>query len=169
MFKSFKIYVEEKDDRIKEIKNKLIEKMGFNPNAMKDTTLTLRKLNKHQFMQAISSVGLDKGMVEKLKSLFLDSPDTSIQDVLSQIGNNDATESDPRSYDVDVGQDDLSMGPDGPPQDMQQQDIPEVPAELPGGQKQLPRKPMPRKPLTTDKDIGTSMYGGPPPVDGKLT
>lgn len=162
MFKSFKVYVEEKDDRIKEIKNKLIEKMGFNPHAMKDTTLTLRKLDKHQFMQAISSVGLDKGTVEKLKGLFLSQPDTSIQDVINQIGPNDATESDPNSY--EVGQDMLgqNLPDDG------QQDIPEVPAQLPTGQKQLPKK-LPRKPLSSDKDIGISMYGGPPPMDGKLT
>lgn len=172
MFKTFKLYMEERDsdNGIEVLKNKLIEKLGFKPDAMKDTALTLRKLNKQQFMQAISSVGLDKNTVEKLKSLFLDHPDTRIQDLLNQIGKNDATESDPRSY--DVGQDDLSMGQNPSPvddreQDMQQ-DVPEVPAEFPSGQKQLPRKPI-RKPLTTDKDIGTSMYGGPPPNDGRMT
>lgn len=144
MFKSFKLYVEEKELEDRSMRTMLLQRLGFEPKAMDDSTIKLRDLSKDRLKQAVGSLGLDQETVQSLHNWIENNPDTTLQNLMAQVS----------------GVSDGQMNND----EFGQQDVPEAPAELPQGQPKPPRKP-----VGTDKDIGTSMYGGGPPVDGRMT
>lgn len=135
MFKTFKLYVEEKEQENRHLRGMLLQRLGFEPKAMDDSTIKLRDLSKDRLKQAVSSMGLDDDTVQQLQNWIDNNPDTTLQNLMAQISggqmNND-----------DFGQ---------------QQDVPEKPAELPQGQPKPERRPAP------------AMYGGGPPIDGRMS
>ncbi len=119
MLKTFRLYVEERDQD-HHMQSMLLQRLGFEPKAMDDSTIKLRDLNKDRLKQAVSSMGLDQDTVQQLVNWIDNNPDTTLQNLLAQIKgggmNND---------------------------DFGQNDVPEAPADLPIGQPKPERRPAP--------------------------
>lgn len=130
MFKTFKLYVEEKEQDDRRMRAMLLQRLGFEPKAMDQATIKLRDLSKDRLKQAVGSLGLDQETVQQLQNWITNNPDTTLQNLMAQI----------QGVPLDSTADD------------QPQDVPMAPAEIPEGQP----KPPPRRPMGTDKDIGTS-------------
>ena len=117
MLKTFKLYVEERDQD-RQLKDALLTRLGFNPKAMEDSTIKIRDLSKDRLKQAVSSIGFDDDTVQQLTNWIENNPDTTLQNLLAQIDGKTVDDSD-------------------------QDDIPEAPAKLPAGQPQPERQPAP--------------------------
>ena len=93
MFKSFKVWLEERmDDR--QIKHILLKNLGFDAHAMDDTTIKLRDLNKGHLVNAISKLGLEPDKVTDLQNWIQTNPDTTLQELLSQLNSDDFEQGD---------------------------------------------------------------------------
>jgi hypothetical protein len=119
MFKTFKLFVEEREqDRT--MQAMLLKRLGFEPKAMDVTTIKLRDLSKDRLKQAIGSMGMDPDTVQTLTNWVENNPDTTLQNLLAQVSGQPRVSDDPG-----------------------QSDMPNQPAELPQGQPKPERRPMP--------------------------
>lgn len=114
--KSFKVWLEVREGH-KRVERMLLKRLGFTPDAVDNSSLKIRSIEKARLIQAVSQMGLDDDKVSELQNWIKSNPDGTVQNLIGQMS------------DTDISTDDS----DNP-------GLPSVPAKLPQG------TPKPQKP-----------------------
>jgi hypothetical protein len=133
MFKTFKMFVEEKEEE-RQLKNMLLKRLGFEPRAMEMSTIKLRDMNRNHVKKALSTMGLDPDSVQNLNNFIDTNPDTTLQNLLDQLNSIQMTTDD-------------------------QTDVPSEPAKLPQGQPKPKQQPL-QKQQPPDMGAAMNSFGG---------
>jgi hypothetical protein len=86
--KSFKLWLEVREGR-KKVERLLLKRLGFTKDAVDNSSLKIRSFEKDRLLQAVSQMGLDDDKVSELQNWIRSNPDSTIQNLLSQVSDRD--------------------------------------------------------------------------------
>lgn len=136
--KSFKVWLEVREGH-KKVERMLLKRLGFTPDAVDNSSLKIRSLEKARLIQAVSQMGLDDEKVSELQNWIKSNPDGTIQNLIGQMSDTDISTN-----------------------DSDEPGLPSVPAKLPQGTPKPQKQQPPQVQFGNNTDQPPSMPPMPP-------